>query len=103
MPQYAVFYTIRQTEDGKWLVQGKIKQRVVAGNEKAELPGVFFRAVAPLTFVGPDGKKFKSSGKVLVQGAETPFQMKLPQEAVEVLFNDDGEILAQDVLYNRSW
>lgn len=103
MPQYAVFYTIRQTEDGKWLVQGKIKQRVVAGVEKAELPGVYFRAVAPLTFVGPDGKKFKSSGKVLVQGPETPFQMKLAQEPTEVLFNDDGEILAQDVLYNRNW
>lgn len=103
MPQYAVYYTIRQTEDGKWLVQGKIKQRVVAGTEKAELPGVFFRAVAPLTFVGPDGKKFRSQGKVLVQGPETPFQMKLPTEPVEVLFNDGGEILAHDVLYNRSW
>ncbi|HEX6850777.1 MAG TPA: M1 family aminopeptidase, partial [Candidatus Polarisedimenticolaceae bacterium] len=103
MPQYAVFYTIRPTEDGKWLVQGKIRQRVVAGENNTEMPGVFFRAVAPMTFVAPDGKKFRSSSKVLVQGPETPFQFKLPQEAVEVVFNDEGEILAQDVLYNQSW
>ncbi len=103
LPQYALFYNIRQTEDGKWLVEGKIKQRVLAGKSETELPGVYFRALAPLTFVTADGKEFKSSKPLLVEAAETPFKLKLAQKPAQVFFNKDGEILAHDVLVNQSW
>jgi aminopeptidase N len=102
IPQYALNYTVRKTEDGKYLVEGSVKQRVIFGKEKVELKGTYYRAVAPLTFVAHNGKKFKSK-PLLVQGAETPFKMKIADEPAEVHFNFEGEILAHDVLVNRSW
>jgi len=102
LPQYAIFYTIRATEDGKWLVEGKIRQRVLFGKFKEEMPGVYYGAFGRLTFVSQKGKEFKSP-YFLVNGPETPFKFKVPEEPVEVAFNKDGEILAHEVLVNRSW
>ena len=39
----------------------------------------------------------------LVQGPETPFKLILAEEPEQVLFNKDGEILAEELLVNRSW
>jgi hypothetical protein len=102
LPEYALIYDVRQTEDGKWLVEGKVKQRVITGKTETELPGVFFRGVAPLTFVTEDGTQFKSK-PLLVEGAETPFKLKIAKKPAQVFFNKDGEILAHDTLVNRSW
>lgn len=104
IPQYAISWTKRKTEDGQWLVDATIKQRVVAGLDKKEMPGVFYRAVAPITFVAYGGKQFKSPRPVLVEGPETKLPpMKVPVEPIEVHFNKEGEILAHDILQNRSW
>jgi hypothetical protein len=102
LPQYQLHYTARRTEDGKWLVEGAIKQRVVYGKDRVEMAGVHYRAVAPLTFVAHNGKKFKSK-PLLVEGAETPFKLKIADEPAQVAFNAEGEILAHDVLVNRGW
>jgi hypothetical protein len=56
-----------------------------------------------LTFVDQDGKKVKAAKPMLVQGPETPFKLKIDFRPAEVLFNDEGQILAKDVLVNRSW
>jgi hypothetical protein len=63
--------------------------------------GVYFTGIVPITVVASKGKEFPA--KIRVQGAETPFQFKVPEEPVEVVFNKYGEILAHDVLVNRSW
>ena len=42
---------------------------VIGFNDKTELPGVYYRGVAPLTFVTLDGKELKSAKPLLVQGA----------------------------------
>lgn len=102
-PQYALNYTTRKNEQGKWIVEGSIKQRVVFGKYRDVMPGVFYRGVAPLTFVTPDGKELKSAKPILVQGAETPFRVIVADEPAQVFFNKDGEILAEDTLINRSW
>jgi len=102
-PQYAIFWTKRRNEQGKWIVEGSIKQRVVMGGDKTELKGVYYRGVAPLTFVDLNGKEVKSAKPVLVQGAETPFKVIVVDEPEQVYFNKDGEILAEDTLVNRSW
>jgi hypothetical protein len=102
-PQYAIFWKKRQNEQGKWVVEGSIKQRVVMGEDKVELKGVFYRGVAPLTFVDLDGKEVKSTKPMLVQGAETPFKIIVADEPEQVYFNKDGEILAEDLLINQSW
>ncbi len=102
-PQYALNYTTRKNEQGKWIVEGTIKQRVVYGKYRDVMPGVYYRGVAPLTFVTPDGKERKSAKPILVQGAETPFRVIVADEPAQVFFNKDGEILAEDTLINRSW
>jgi hypothetical protein len=103
IPQYALSYTTRKNEQGKWIVEGTIRQRVVYGKDKEPMPGVFYRGVAPLTFVTPDGKALKSAKSILVQGAETRFRVIVQAEPAQVFFNKDGEILAEDTLINRSW
>jgi hypothetical protein len=74
------------------------------GKDKVELKGIYYRAVAPLTFVDLNGKEVKSQGNILVQGAETKLPpLILPFEPEKVYFNKDGEILAEDLLVNASW
>jgi len=102
-PQYAIFWTKRKNEQGKWIVEGSIKQRVVMGADKTELKGVYYRGVAPLTFVDSNGKEVKSARPMLVQGAETPFKLIVADEPEQVYFNKDGEILAANLLINQSW
>jgi hypothetical protein len=103
LPQYAILWTKRRNEQGKWIVEGTIKQRVVMGEDKTELKGVYYRGVAPLTFVDLGGKEVKATKPILVQGAETPFKVIVAEEPEQVYFNKDGEILAEDLLINRSW
>jgi hypothetical protein len=103
IPQYAIFWTKRKNEQGKWIVEGSIKQRVVMGEDKTELKGVYFKGVAPLTFIDLNGKEVKSAKGMLVQGAETPFKVVVADEPEQVYFNKDGEILAEDLLINQMW
>jgi aminopeptidase N len=99
MPEYSFKYDYRRTEDRQYLVEGRIKQRVVFGKKKEELDGVFFRGVVPITVLGKDRQEYTI--KVLVEGEETPFNFKLPVEPREVTLNKYGEMLAHDVLENR--
>ena len=114
LPQYSLLYDVRQTEDGKYLLEGRIKQRVLAGKKNIELPGVYFKTRAFLTFEFADGKQMRWPAKpknpgeqekmFIVDGAETPLpKIKLPEKPVAVYFNKDGEILAHEILINRSW
>jgi aminopeptidase N len=102
-PQYALFWSKRKNEQNKWIVEGSIKQRVLLGADKTELKGVYYRGVAPLTFVDLNGKETKSAKPMLVQGAETPFKVIVADEPEQVYFNKDGEILAEGSLINQSW
>jgi aminopeptidase N len=103
IPQYAMSWTKRKNEQGKWIVEGSIKQRVVMGADKTELKGVYYRGVAPLTFIDANGKETKSAKPLLVQGPDTQFRVLVADEPDQVFFNKDGEILAEDTLINQSW
>ncbi|HEX4824665.1 MAG TPA: M1 family aminopeptidase [Candidatus Polarisedimenticolaceae bacterium] len=103
LPQYAINWTKRKNEQGKWIVEGTIKQRVVFGKDKVTLKDVYYRGVAPLSFVDLNGKETKSAKPLLVQGPETPFRVIVPDEPEKVYFNKDGEILAEDLVVNTSW
>lgn len=103
IPQYAIFWTKRQNEKGQWIVEGTVKQRVVFGKDKTLLKGVYYRGVAPLTFVDANGKEYKSPSKLLVQGPETPFRVIIGIDPLKVYFNKDNEILALDELVNQNW
>jgi hypothetical protein len=101
IPEYSFKYDTRRTEDGNWLVQGTVRQHVVFGKKKEELEGVYFRGVVPITVLGVDRQEYPV--RLIVEGEETPFAFKLPVKPLEVDLNKYGEILAHDVLENRSW
>jgi hypothetical protein len=101
IPQYAFNYTVRKTEDGKYLVEGTVRQRVVIGADKTPVPNQFYRAVATVTAVGRDKKDYPA--RILVEKQETPFKFKVPVEPIDVVFNKNGEVLAADVFVNRGF
>ena len=88
---------MRQTEDGKYLLDGKIKQRVVIGSKSKYhvLDDTYYRGIVPVTV---KGKKNEFSTKVVVEGPETVVHLKVPEKPVEVLLNDHGVTLAQDAV-----
>jgi hypothetical protein len=95
IPEYGFEYATRQTEDGAYLVQGEIRQRVVAGKNRVELKGVQFRGVVPVTVTGPSNREYPA--RVLVEKERTPFAFKVPEKPVTVTLNKYGEILAHPV------
>ncbi|MCP3978146.1 MAG: M1 family metallopeptidase [bacterium] len=99
LPEYRFTYDWSKTEDGNFMVEGKITQRVVLGRKKRELDGVFFQGVVPITVLGKDNREYPA--KVWVEGAETPFRFKVPVKPLEVTLNKYGAILAHEVLGPR--
>jgi aminopeptidase N len=98
IPQYAFNFEYRKAEDGTFIVQGNVKQRVVAGLKKYVLDDVYYRGIIPVVVEGRDGQEYRKG--LLVEGAQTDFAFKVPVEPMEITFNDDGEILAESVIYN---
>ena len=95
-------YATRRTEDGNYLIQGVVRQRVVIGKEKHPVPNVFYRNVGHVTVTDKKGTEYPPV-RFVVEGAETEFQFKVPGEPLEVAFNKYGEILAHDVLVNQDF
>jgi hypothetical protein len=102
VPEYSFNYTTRQTEDGNWLVQGNVKQRVVVGNKKHVLDGVYYLGAVPITVTARKSKK-EYRVPIRVEGAESEFAFKVPEEPLDITFNKYNEILAHDILVNRGW
>jgi len=98
IPQYDFEYTTRKTEDGNWLVQGKVKQRIVIGSDKQPVAGQYYRGLVPVTVTFYKGKKGEVVRKqVLLDGPEAEFAFKVPLEPMEVAFNKFHETLSHDV------
>jgi len=102
IPQYKMTYDVRQTEDGSWLVEGLIEQRVVMGSGRSHsvLDGKYYRGVVDLTVLA-GGEEYEA--RRIVEGPQTPFKLKVPDKPVEVSLNKDGETLALDTIVNKSW
>ena len=98
IPQYSFKYGYRRAEDKTYIVEGNVKQRVVAGLKKHVLDDVYYRGMVPVTVIGRDRQEYRKS--ILVEGAETQFVLKVPVEPMEITFNSHGEILAHPVLDN---
>jgi len=103
LPQYKVDYDVRRAESGDWIIEGSVKQRVVIGNNRNYdiVDGQQFRGVVYITAVTKKGQEFKS--RIIVQGAETPFRVTVPEKPLEVALNKYGEILAHDAKLNVAW
>jgi hypothetical protein len=100
MPQYAFQYDVRPTEEGSYVIEGVIRQRVVLGKTDQVLDGTVYRGVVEVTVNAKGGPYVK---RVVINAAETPVLLKVPAKPIEVKLNGNGEMLAHDTLYNRSW
>lgn len=102
IPQFSINYTTRRTEEGAYVVEGKLKQRVVLGRDKIVLPGKLFRGVASITVTGKDKKEY-GPVRIPINNSEESFRFKVPVEPLEVTLNKGLDMLSEDVLVNRSW
>ena len=84
LPSYEMDYKIENAPDGKVLVSGTILQK----NAPAD-----WTMVLPVKF--SFGEKQEATGSVLVQGASSPFQIKLPARPRKVELDPDHWILAE--------
>jgi hypothetical protein len=102
VPQYRFVYGVRQAEDGGWIVEGTIHQRVVVGSERSHdvLDGTNYRGVVDITVLAK-GDEYRK--RIVVNGPQTPFALKVPKKPVEVALNKNNAMLALDVLSNKSW
>jgi hypothetical protein len=99
IPEYTMTYTVSSSEDGSYIVEGKVSQVVMAGSRKVPLAGEYFQAMVPITVEGKDGKGYKK--KLIVEGPETRFRMKVPTEPKKVLINKNGEVLSHDIVATK--
>jgi hypothetical protein len=99
-PQYRLDYDVRQAEDRSWIIEGTISQRVIVGNRRSDhvLEGTFYRGVANLT-VKTGKNEYKQ--RLIIEGQQTPFQLKVPEKPLEVILNKHNDILSHDVQVNR--
>ena len=102
IPQYKFNYDTRQAEDGSWIVEGNIEQRVVIGGRSVDgvIDDTYYRGV---TFVTVKSKKEDYRSRVVIQGKNTPFQFKVPEKPQDIVLNESHSMLAHDVLTNKNW
>jgi len=86
LPSYELRYKLEDTPDGKVIVSGTIFQKDAPPNWMMVLPVKF-------SF----GEKQHASGTVLVQGASSPFQIRLPVRPRSVELDPERWILAESV------
>lgn len=103
IPQYALNYGVRRAEDGTWIVEGTVKQRLVVGSKSNYnvVDGEYFRGLTTITVTGKDKNDYPV--RVVVEGPETPFAFKVPVQPRDVVLNKGNEMLALDVLVNRGF
>jgi len=86
LPSYEMQYKLEDQPDGKVLISGTITQQNTPEDWIMVLPVKF-------SF----GGKQEASGTVLVQGASSPFQIKLPMRPKKVELDPDRWILSEKV------
>lgn len=86
LPSYEMQYKITPEADGKVVVSGTITQKNAGENWVMVLPVKF-----------AFGGKQEATGTVIVQGASTPFTIRLPSAPTKVQLDPDRWILAENV------
>ena len=95
MPEYTFTYETRETEDGMFLVEGTVGQRILVGKKRHEVDG-FFVAIVPVSVECKGGQTYQK--KVMLEGPQTSFRFKVPEKPRSVTLNAHGETLAHDVI-----
>lgn len=102
IPEFRFLYETRRTEDGNYLVQGVVQQRVVVGETKEVMDDVYYLGAVPVTVTSRKSEN-EFQAMIRVEGPESKFAFKVPEEPLEVAFNKYNEILAHEIIVNKSW
>ena len=97
LPQFAFDYDVRETEDGGWLIEGTIKQRIIVGSKRnfQVVENKHYRGVVNITATTGKGQEFTS--RKVIDGTETAFRLKVPQKPVEVTLNKEVGMLSRSI------
>jgi hypothetical protein len=101
LPEYSFEYTTRMAEDKTYVVEGKVRQRVVVGADKSVIEGKFYRGIITVTVIGVDKQEYPA--RVRLEGEVTPFAFKVPVKPRDVVLNKNGEMLAHDITVNQAF
>ncbi|MFQ5671145.1 MAG: M1 family metallopeptidase [Acidobacteriota bacterium] len=96
IPEFTLKYKSSRQKDGNYLVEGTIRQRVLVGKEKHEIPDRYYLALVRLMVGGKKNTIYPKN--LVVNGPETSFRAKVPEAPRSVVINKDGEVLAYDVI-----
>ncbi len=101
LPEYRWDIKSRPTEDGQYLIEGTIFQRVVLGKKHDVLKDTYYRGAIPVKVAFADGtsKKFP----ILVEGKETHIRFKVTKKPRKIGFNAENEILSPVVAKGEDW
>ena len=102
VPQYKFDYDVRRSEDGQWVVEGTIGQRLVVGSQSnmQVVNGKYNRGVGVVTVTTKDGKTYAS--RILVEGENTQVRLPVPSRPTEVVFNEENELLTLPMAVNKN-
>ncbi len=100
MPQYSFRSNTRQAEDGNWIVEGVIQQRVFLGNSGHLMKDSFYRGIVYVTVEGKGGPYQK---RVVIDQPEILVAFKVPVKPQVIKLNEAGAMLARDTVYDRGW
>ena len=93
MPILTVNYRTSEAEDGKFIVEGELTQKLGVGKHADVLPDEYFRGIVPITVELHKGSEARLP--VVLKGKTTPFQFTVPEKPRKVIVNKYGEMLAQ--------
>ncbi len=104
LPEYTFTYAVRETEEGNFLIEGEVSQRILLkaamDNNKEVLDGQYFTGLVPITVIGKSGKEYRK--KLILEGPKTTFQFTIPEKPKDVIFNKYGESLSYDTVVSAS-
>ncbi|HEX5042153.1 MAG TPA: M1 family aminopeptidase [Candidatus Polarisedimenticolaceae bacterium] len=93
IPELALDWRTRKNEDGTWFVEGSIRQRVVLGEKRLPMDGVYYLGMVAVASLGAKTKS-PVVQRLSLQGAETTFAFKVDEEPGDVVLNAGEEMLA---------
>lgn len=86
----------RKTEDGKYLVEGKIRQELVMGEDDTVVEGAAYRALIPVLVKMKGGDEHEQF-VLLDADSETDVRFSVPGEPRRIYVNYNTELLAKKV------
>jgi hypothetical protein len=99
-PEYTFTYGVRESEDGKWIIEGQVEQRLLVGRSKDVVDGKYFTAVVPIYVTDAKGNELRIP--LRIEGPKTAFRFPVKEKPKDVVFNKNGDSLAYDIIVRKT-